>query len=70
MINSATMAMNYCDLMIIITHLNLHHPHIVNGSQWMDKNETNIYMQAYHDLIYRHIMALRSPFIHTLSFVK
>ena len=46
-ITSVTMAMNYCDLMLISVHLNLGHPYIVNGSQWMDK-KLNKYIQAVH----------------------
>ena len=39
------MAMNYCDLMITHTHLNLCHQCIVNGSQWID-NKYNRYLQV------------------------
>ena len=39
------MGTNYCDLMIILTHLNLCHQYIVNIS-WLMDNMYNRYLQA------------------------
>ena len=44
-INRVTMVTNYCDLMIILTHLNLCHQCIVNSSQLKD-NMYSRYLQA------------------------
>ena len=44
------MATNYCDLTMILTHLNLCHQYIVNSSQWME-NMNNRYLQAVISLL-------------------
>ena len=45
MLTSVTMTTNYCDLMIIDSWLNSHHPYKVMEREWMDK-KWNKYRQA------------------------
>ena len=47
MINSVTVTTNYCDLMIIHTHLYLYHQYIVNRSLWDEQEIKQIYTGRY-----------------------
>ena len=49
-VNRVTVVTNYCDLMIILTHWNLCHQHVVNSSWWMD-NMYNKYLHAVFSLL-------------------